>query len=72
MDLAISSLIEFKILRERRVHFTALLNILRHVTPSINDNRKFLTARTAVIAVAKKIFCLRFKMMTRQTIIEWE
>jgi hypothetical protein len=56
----------------KRVHFQACLNILRHVTPTINDNRKFLTARVTVIAVAEKIFCLRFKMIPNQAIIEWE
>lgn len=72
MDFATSSPVESKISCERRVYFLAILNFLRHVTPSINDNRKFLMARMAVFAVAEKIFCLRFKMMPQQTIIEWE
>lgn len=59
------------IVRVTRVHLMAILNVFRHVTPTINDNRKVLTARVTVIAVAKKIFCFRFKMMNHQAIIEW-
>jgi len=58
--------------RVKCLHVTARLNILRHVTLTINDNREFLTARTAVIAVAEKIFFLCFKMIPHQAIIEWE